>query len=101
MAGDLTTLKASDFIPYLNQVMPIQFSHEATLPAELIEAKETETLANVERNPFHIIFRTEQKDRYYQQGIYRILHPDKGELDVFLVPLGPDAKGMLYEAVFS
>jgi len=35
------------------------------------------------------------------QGIYRIDHPVINGLDVFLVPIGKDNKGMKYEAVFS
>lgn len=35
------------------------------------------------------------------QAIYRIEHELLGDLDLFLVPLGPDADGQRYEAVFT
>ena len=37
------------------------------------------------------------------QGIHRLEHPDGQVLDIFIVPLGPDAEsgGMRYEAVFA
>ena len=35
------------------------------------------------------------------QRIYRIGHAVMGDLDVFLVPVGPHADGMGYEAVFT
>ncbi|MHC5109346.1 MAG: DUF6916 family protein [Planctomycetota bacterium] len=35
------------------------------------------------------------------QQIYRIEHEILGQMDSFIVPLGPDAKGMRYEAVFN
>ncbi len=35
------------------------------------------------------------------QSTFRIGHRDLGELDVFVVPLQPDARGPLYEAVFN
>jgi hypothetical protein len=35
------------------------------------------------------------------QGIYRLHHPARGALDLFMVPLGPDACGMRYEIVFN
>jgi hypothetical protein len=35
------------------------------------------------------------------QGIYSIQNEQLGELDVFLVPLGPDERGMRLEAVFN
>jgi hypothetical protein len=35
------------------------------------------------------------------QGIQRLSHAELGELDLFLVPIGPDAQGMRYEAAFA
>lgn len=35
------------------------------------------------------------------QRIYRLSHDGLGELDIFLVPIGPQADGMGYEAVFT
>jgi uncharacterized protein DUF6916 len=35
------------------------------------------------------------------QGIYRLYHPARGALDLFMVPLGPDPHGMRYEIVFN
>jgi uncharacterized protein DUF6916 len=37
-----------------------------------------------------------------EQRIHRLGHPALGELDIFLVPIGPDpAGGLRYEAVFN
>ena len=35
------------------------------------------------------------------QGTYVLRHPELGELDLFLVPLGPGDDGMRYEAAFA
>jgi uncharacterized protein DUF6916 len=35
------------------------------------------------------------------QRIYRLRHAALGELDIFLVPIGPDPQGFRYEAVFN
>ena len=35
------------------------------------------------------------------QRIYRLEHAGVGEFDLFLVPVGPNAQGMQYEAVFT
>ena len=35
------------------------------------------------------------------QQIWTVHHPDLGEFALFLVPLGPDERGMRYEAVIS
>ena len=33
--------------------------------------------------------------------MYRVEHEDIGSFEIFLVPIGPDEKGMKYEAVFT
>ena len=101
MTGDLHLLTASDFTPFLQQQWLIRFSDDVKMPAELIDVRESENHFQADRTPFAIVLRTAQKDRYYLQGIYTVEHPEKGDLTLFLVPLGPDARGMLYEAVFT
>lgn len=53
------------------------------------------------REPFSLIFRAESREFFLPQSVYRIAHPVLGDLDVFLVPVGPDATGMCFEAVFN
>jgi len=36
-----------------------------------------------------------------QQGTYVLLHAGMGQVALFLVPLGPQSGGMVYEAVFT
>lgn len=35
------------------------------------------------------------------QGTYRLTHPELGDLDLFLVPIGRDGEGVRYEAAFA
>ncbi|MBB6099986.1 hypothetical protein HNR42_003447 [Deinobacterium chartae] len=35
------------------------------------------------------------------QGIWRLEHPKLGVLELFMVPNGPDSRGMRYEIVFN
>ncbi len=49
--------------------------------------------------PFSLIF-TSTTHRL-TQATFRLAHPGLGEIDVFVVPLQPDARGPLYEAVFN
>lgn len=88
-------------MPYLNQDLVIRFSPEVSMQAKLIEVTVTKNYSPLERKPFMLVFRTGQKDQYYLQGTYALEHPEKGDLDIFLVPIGPDAEGMKYEAIFS
>jgi len=52
------------------------------------------------REPFSIEFHSRLADHAPQQ-IYALEHDKLGELELFLVPLGPDSDGHRYEAVFN
>jgi len=55
----------------------------------------------VKRAPFSVYFRSEGELRL-TQGVFQVEPPDGGEpLDIFLVPLGVEEGGALYEAVFN
>lgn len=55
------------------------------------------------RRPFSVVFRApEGQEGVLPQQIYRLDNEELGELELFLVPLGPDEDGrMEYEAVFT
>jgi hypothetical protein len=94
-------LHFSDFAPFLDHSFQISFTPEISIPAILIMAKEFDSYSPADRKPFSLIFRTDQKKEYFPQAIRILHHPEKGEISVFLVPLGPDQLGMRYEAIFS
>lgn len=94
-------VQLADFEPFLNQTFQIRFHPTVTMEAELIEAILINSYQIGERAPFSIVLRTAQKGEYFLQATYVLIHPIRGELEVFLVPLGPDEKGMLYEAIFG
>lgn len=98
---DIALLTLNDFDTLINNVFAIRISDEIQLEAELIELTKLNNYSPLERNPFSIVFRTEQKNEYYEQGIFTVVHPEKGDLQLFLSPLGFDDVGMKYEAVFS
>ncbi|MNE01310.1 hypothetical protein D3C80_937450 [compost metagenome] len=98
---DIALLTLNDFDILLNKIFTIRISDEVQLDAELVELTKLNNYSPLERDPFSIVFRTEQKNEYYQQGIFTVVHPIKGDLQLFLSPLGFDSVGMKYEAVFS
>jgi Domain of unknown function (DUF6916) len=53
-----------------------------------------------QRAPFSIVFRG-PAGVLLPQRIYRLEHAALGAFDLFLVPIGPDGRGMRYEAVFA
>jgi hypothetical protein len=98
---ELSTISYEDFSGYLNQTFNINFGGDIVLPSELVEATELTSYSPLERKPFSIVFRTQQKNEYYQQATFIIQHPEKGDIPMFLAPKGFDNVGMKYEAVFS
>lgn len=99
--NDLSKIRAEDFEGFLNQTMVIHFSPGHAMDAELVEVEKLVLYSSLERESFSIIYRTNGEKRAYQQGIYGITHPIMGQLDLFLVPIGPDQEGMLYQVIFS
>lgn len=53
-----------------------------------------------QRQPFTITLRG-PADPLLPQATYAMTHPAFGALDIFIVPIGRDADGVRYEAVFS
>jgi hypothetical protein len=74
------------------------------LDVELISATELGGSAGAEppgrRQPFSIVFRG-SGDVLLPQRIYRMEHDQIGSFELFLVPIGPDEKGLRYEAIFT
>lgn len=50
--------------------------------------------------PFSLLFRGPEAHPF-GQGIHHLSHWVMGEMEIFLVPMQPDAEGPLYEAVFA
>jgi len=101
----LDEVTADVFVEHLGS--PFRIHNDGGLPlvVHLIEATPLTPPAKngsapSKREPCSIIFRGPLEPVLPQQ-IYRIEHESLGRLDLFLVPLGPDAKGMRYEAVFN
>ncbi|MDB5357095.1 MAG: hypothetical protein JWN24_3548 [Phycisphaerales bacterium] len=52
------------------------------------------------RKAFSLLFRA-AAGVYFPQRMYRLKHDTLGPIDLFLVPIAPDAQGALFEAVFG
>lgn len=89
-----------DFNGCVDQPFTLQLD-DATYPLTLISANKLPNSAALgDREAFSIVFRGEGSVVLEQQ-IYRMRNDKLGEMDLFIVPIGPDEKGMCYEAVFS
>jgi len=70
--------------------LPLEIAKISRLPETSVRAE-----------PFSLTLRHNGASGYLPQGVYTIRHPLRGELQVFTVPIGPDANGMLYEIIFN
>jgi hypothetical protein len=98
---DLSKITAQDFREYLGQVLQIHFTAGHAVPAKVTKVTDLDSYSPLERSAFSVVLQTEGDKNYRPQGVYRISHPVSDNLEVFLVPIGPDQNGMKYEAVFS
>jgi hypothetical protein len=67
---------------------------------ELSSAVEGVAAAAGDRVPFSLVFHAGPGPVVAQQ-ICKLRHPGLGDVDLFVVPIVPDARGMRYEIVFA
>lgn len=93
---------AEDFTQQLQTKFRVRLGEESAMELELDEVETLSPLVDsrgeVER--FSLYFNG-PGDLCLQQMIYHIEHEQMGEMDIFLVPIGRDAHGFRYEAIFS
>ena len=77
---------------------PLELQLSRADPSPYVEEEQAERPA--ERAPFSLEFHSPLPQHVPQQ-IFAIEHDEMGKFDLFLVPLGPDAEGHRYEAVFG
>lgn len=92
MPGKLTL---SDFAPHLHTRFRVVQPEDYEL-----ELAEVADHSNAQLEQFSLFF-TGIASPWLPQGSYQLVHPQMGGCELFLVPLGPDAAGMRYQAVFS
>jgi hypothetical protein len=75
---------------------------ESSMPVTLVEIQPLPPHAypGMGRSPFSLVFRS-GSPVVLPQKVYRLKNAALGELDMFLVPVGRDVSGVLYQAVFN
>lgn len=109
----LDKLTSADFLPHLHTLFPVLLESSAEsfpdthdtnqLLLELVQVSDLGNelaVAAPRSRAFSLIFR-EAKRTYLPQGIYTIEHPVLGQSGLFIVPIGQDASGILYQAIFT
>lgn len=92
-------LSADDFSPHVGQAFVAGASAPA-LELELLSVTPAGGCGPDGRQGFTLLFRGPPQP-VLPQGIQLLQHPSLVETGIFLVPLGPDALGMQYEAIFN
>lgn len=89
------------FSPHLNSNFGLDIG-EVTVDLTLTEATKQAVYgrADMAREPFSLIFRGPGA-AVLPQRTYAFRHPALGDFDMFIVPVGRDAEGVTYQAVFS
>lgn len=93
------------FAHRVGECFVVTVGDDPALPMELAETTESTEPGGLgpdgqERLQFSLVFRGPVTP-ILQQGTYRLSHAELGGLELFLVPLAPDAAGPLYEAAFA
>lgn len=92
-------LAPSFFEPHAGSAFSMEIGEARPVELELVSVSALPPMPT-RRQPFTLLFRShEQVVR--PQRIYTLGHPVLGALEIFLVPVGRDAAGVQYEAVFS
>jgi len=75
---------------------------ESTVPLTLAEVTPlpSRPFPGMMRAPFSLIFRS-PTPVVLPQRLYRLQNQTMGALDIFLVPIGRDVQGIVYQAVFN
>jgi len=95
-----TQLTAQEFSKHVNT--KFRLATEEPIELELSEVKAYVSKANEQSGleRFSIFFKG-PGDHYLPQHVYSLQHEHMGTFELFLVPVGQDARGFHYEAVFN
>lgn len=93
---------ATTFAPHQGSTFTVTFDGTDPVPLTLVEVAELAVHEGQPRpDPFSLVF-TGPAGVAFRQGVYPLEHDKLGRLDVFLVPVQPEADGLpRLEAVFN
>ena len=93
---------ADEFRPFIHARFVIELDGAEPIALELVEVVDLGPAhASESRRPFALYFLGPVSDLYLRQATYRLEHPAGGSLELFMVPLGPQAGRMRYEVIFN
>jgi len=94
-------LRRDDFAPHLGTAFALADGDDAiALTLAEIQPLASRALGDTGRQPFSLLFKADGPT-ILMQRTYRLAHPVMGALEIFLVPVARDDKGVSYEALFN
>jgi hypothetical protein len=95
-------LQSTDFQSQVDQIFSIRLDDATTIDLQLVSVTELGCASQIgSRHPFSLHFLGPVSQRYLQQHTYAMTNEALGTLEIFIVPLGPEASRMHYEAIFT
>ena len=95
----LDRLSLEDFSSLVGSELDVRaYDQQARL--KLKEAKPIKSPSPRATQPFHLVLSAPPAWRV-PQGLFRVTHPQLGEIELFAVPIGPDGDGFCYEVIFN
>jgi len=101
----MSTYTSKMFADFVGESFHVEQESRGKLIADLIEVSDTTGAGPNNKNSnqidcFSILFRA-PLDQPLEQNTYNFFHKKFGTFPLFIVPVGIDEKGRLYEAVFN
>jgi hypothetical protein len=98
---DLSALTLEDFAATVGTAYAADAGPAGTVELRLLSADAAGgPVPGAARAPFSLVF-SGPFEAQLPQATFLLAHPELGELPIFLVPIGSDADGVRYEAVFG
>ena len=95
-------LQSTDFQPQVNHVFSVRLDDATTVDLQLVSVTELgAATGSGPRAPFSLHFLGPVSQYHLQQHTYELMNETLGTFDIFIVPLGPEAGRMRYEAIFT
>lgn len=88
------------FKPAVGETFTVGGEEGAAVELLLVEAEHKDAGPHAPRPPFSLLFHG-PAEPLLPQGTYRFEHPSLGAMEIFIVPLGRDEHGAVYEAFFA
>lgn len=93
-------LSLESFAPAVGEAFTVGGEGGATVELLLVEATPKDAGPHAPRRSFSLLFQG-PADPLLPQATYRFEHHSLGVMEIFIVPLGRDEHGAVYEAVFA